>query len=116
MYKFYDQENYDGNIEYKTFIQFINIQKKQNFISQLKFRLREGNGKAIYIIGITDFGELFATHIKMILPSINNFKLVLDSENLQYKYRVFVCNNKYTYCIFSIQEYNLHKFNIDTLF
>ena len=72
MYKFYDQENYDGNIEYKTFIQFISLQKKQNFISQLKFRLTEGNGKAIYIIGITDFGELFATHLKMILPSINN--------------------------------------------
>ena len=47
----FEPENYYGNIEYKL---YISSKKFDRILSQFLFRMREGNGKAIYIIGITD--------------------------------------------------------------
>ena len=61
-----DKESYFGNIEYKRFIKYphtntnTNTRKnrKESLISQLKFRLKEGNGTCIYNIGVDDNGEI----------------------------------------------------------
>jgi len=51
----FEPEQFYGNIEYKL---YISSKKNERIFSQFLFRMREGNGKAIYIIGITDQGKL----------------------------------------------------------
>ena len=51
-----DAENEDGNKEYKLKL-FNSCQENINHIaSQMRFRIEEGNGEAIYTIGVTDSG------------------------------------------------------------
>ena len=54
-------EDEAGNKEYKWKLipeSYINVKKKHNKIaSQMKYRLYEGNGKAVYLIGVTDSGK-----------------------------------------------------------
>ena len=45
----FEPEQFYGNIEYKL---YIGSKKNDRILSQFLFRMREGNGKAIYIIGI----------------------------------------------------------------
>ena len=52
------QEN--KNIEFKELLNpeiHLKAEKKQHLASQMKYRLEEGNGKAIYVIGIDDSGQ-----------------------------------------------------------
>ncbi len=53
-------EDDDGNKEYKWKLSPKNFKdvsmKKEKLASQMKYRLYEGNGKAIYLIGVTDSG------------------------------------------------------------
>ncbi len=54
-------ENEEGNKEYKWNLipsYFTNINKKCNKLaSQMKYRLWEGDGKAVYLLGVTDDGK-----------------------------------------------------------
>lgn len=92
MYKLLDKENYDGNCEYKL---FINKKKYINLTTQFFFRLNEGNQKCIYIIGIDDFGYLHIKNFKTILK--NTFYFI----NIINKYQ----NIKYKICFFYINQY-----------
>lgn len=47
-----------GNLEYKLNLNKMNNNKFQKYSSQLKYRILEGDGYAIYIIGVNDFGEV----------------------------------------------------------
>ena len=53
-----DAEKYWGNIEYKR--EFINMtpEKIKKYATQLKFRIIEGSGTSIYIIGVFDNGKV----------------------------------------------------------
>lgn len=55
---FIDKERDWGNIEYKK--HFINMTpvKIKKYATQLKFRIIEGTGIAIYIVGVTDIGKI----------------------------------------------------------
>ena len=57
-------EKYDGNKEYKLFLNYYNYKSKkqqQNYFdkkaTQMLFRLMEGDGKAVYLIGVGDDGS-----------------------------------------------------------
>lgn len=45
-----------GNIEYKLKLLSPSKQRLDHLVTQLKWRLNEGNGEAIYEIGVTDSG------------------------------------------------------------
>ena len=47
----------EGNREYKWKLHELDDHRLQHFVSQMKFRLFEGNGKAIYILGVLDDGK-----------------------------------------------------------
>lgn len=47
-----------GNIEYKLKLTNPSKQRLEHLITQLKWRLNEGNGEAIYEIGVTDSGKI----------------------------------------------------------
>jgi hypothetical protein len=80
-----DKESYFGNIEYKRFIKYshtnINSKKnrKESLISQLKFRLKEGNGTCIYNIGVDDNGEISDINISDFDESLENIQDMCDS-------------------------------------
>ena len=58
MEAFIPKESYWGNIEYKK--KFVNMtaEKIKKYATQLKFRIIEGSGTAIYIIGVLDNGKV----------------------------------------------------------
>lgn len=51
-------EEYFGNIEYKLYFNISNKNRIEKYTTQLNFRINEGHGKAIYIIGVTDNGHV----------------------------------------------------------
>ena len=71
-------EFYYGNKEYKISLninKIKNIKKKKNKIlnekaSQMLFRIVEGNGKAVYLIGVSDNGESKGIELKEIYISL----------------------------------------------
>lgn len=58
------QEIEEGNIEYKRTLCKTGKEKFNNLVSQLKWRLGEGDGTAIYIIGVDDDGTFYGLNIK----------------------------------------------------
>jgi elongation factor 1-alpha len=53
------QEIESGNIEYKRILTDKSLEKIENRVSQMKWRLAEGNGIAYYLIGIDDDGSVY---------------------------------------------------------
>ena len=51
-------EKDDGNIEYKLSLCDIDDNIINKRITQMKYRLYEGNGEALYFIGVMDDGSL----------------------------------------------------------
>ena len=102
------EEEYLGNREYKIYLdnetieqmkikknkskEFIdnfknikNINKLNKRASQLKFRLEEGRGKALYMIGITDKGNNDGIDIETLFKSINYLYKMVDIINADIK-------------------------------
>lgn len=100
----FESEQFYGNIEYKL---YISSKKNERIFSQFLFRMREGNGKAIYIIGITDKGNLHMKNIKLIYQSIKNFLNIVQNY-AHYKIRLFTYN-QYIYSIISLYNYEIVK-------
>lgn len=51
------EENDWGNVEYKKAFINMDINKIRKYATQLKFRIIEGDGVALYIIGVRDNGD-----------------------------------------------------------
>lgn len=67
------REVYYGNREYKRHLLFPNMQSMQKKSTQLLFRLNEGNGRALYLIGVEDCGQVTGISENEMLMSIDNF-------------------------------------------
>ena len=109
MYKFLDKENDEGNCEYKL---IINKRKNINLTTQFFFRLREGNGKCLYIIGIDDNGFLYFKDFKTVFISTFYFINIINKyQNIKYKLRFFSIN-QYIYSIitFHTKQFNNNNF------
>lgn len=52
------REEPDGNLEYKLKLVEVPPERLEELASQLKYRLEEGMGEAIYELGVTDEGEI----------------------------------------------------------
>ncbi len=80
------QENDRGNIEYKYKLNYQESdfalkkrrkkeeRKKEKIASQMYYRLLEGEGKAVYIIGVHDDGDNIGIELSEIYDSIRYFK------------------------------------------
>lgn len=66
------KECYYGNREYKLKITNCNDKKIIKRSTQMLFRLHEGNGKAIYLIGIDDNGNIEGLTLEDMNISLNN--------------------------------------------
>lgn len=94
------KENDDGWIEYKTkMCQFQNPEHRINRLTtQMKFRLYQGNGVAIYNLGYLDDGHPHGMSQPILLDSLNNFfKIAKDAEAEVRSMNIL--KGKYGYCV-----------------
>ena len=107
MLKYFDKESDEGNIEYKLFIG--KTKCKHRLLSQCFYRIREGNGKAIYIIGITDAGQLVFTNMKTLYLSITNFINIIKPY-CKFKMKIFI-KKPYVYSIICVYNNKINSIN-----
>lgn len=89
-----------GNTEYKIYLSpYMRKNKKkkknvptltfQNYIenksSQLLFRLIEGKGKALYLLGIEDNGSVRGMTVEEMMMTLDNIKLMVQQINAKIK-------------------------------
>ena len=105
----------EGNREYKWKISIEDEKEKDNKInklaSQMKFRLYEGNGKALYIIGLTNEGDavgITENDLYNTLCIIDEVAIKINSDILGIK---IYNNNNYYICTIRIYK-NECEFNI----
>jgi GTPase len=94
------KEKYYGNREYKYKIINIDDIKIEKRATQCLFRLHEGNGKALYLLGVNDNGNVKGILLVDLLESIKNIiKIVSRINAIIKKINIYViCNVKNTYC------------------
>ncbi|XP_075159583.1 GTP-binding protein 2 [Haematobia irritans] len=63
-----------GNIEYKLKLVNPSKQRFEHLVTQMKWRLREGHGEAIYEIGVSDSGHLHGLNEKDMNASLSTLK------------------------------------------
>lgn len=66
----------EGNIEYKRYLINLSEKRFEELLSQMKWRLSEGNGIAFYYIGVNDDGTIENINSSQIKESINNLKKI----------------------------------------
>ena len=101
-------EKEEGNKEYKRFLKCRKNQENE-FIekraSQMLYRLVEGEGKAIYLMGVDDNGDIYSLDNKVIEETIRYLKLItkkIDAsikvvriyKNNVFTVRIILCPNK----------------------
>ena len=76
-------EKEEGNKEYKRYLLWSLDKKKGSEIdfinrraSQMLYRLLEGNGKAIYLIGVDDNGKIYSLNEENLSETIRYIKII----------------------------------------
>ena len=99
------KENYYGNREYKYKITNIDSLKKDKRATQCLFRLYEGNGKAIYFIGIDDDGNIKGLYLNDMLVSLRNIKTIVEIIDATiYKISIYSFEDIKYYAIIKIKK------------
>lgn len=107
-----------GNREYKLSLDYSQFDKKKSQTlltkkaSQMLYRINEGDGKALYIIGVRDNGYNIGISIKSLIITLINFiKITHLIECKIYKLRIYKGLNGY---IMTIRvKKNISKFNLE---
>lgn len=104
--KTFEPEEEEGNIEYKRYIS--NLKKKRFFqlLSQMKWRLSEGEGKAIYYIGVNDDGSFYNLTNEKRKKSIENIKNLAALANAEI---IINETEKYLECFLEEKSHKVRK-------
>jgi GTPase len=97
-----EQEIEEGNIEYKRCLIYNNDERTNELITQMLWRVREGNGEAIYYVGVNDNGTFYNWTKLEIKQSIDEFKRLVNLAKLK-----IAKMTKYYYIIDNINNYYL---------
>lgn len=88
------QEKYYGNREYKRKLIYCEQQKFSKRCTQMLFRLHEGDGKAVYLIGIEDNGDITGLTMDELNKSLNNIIKISNNIDAQIKkIKIHILNN-----------------------
>jgi GTPase len=74
-------ENNEGNCEYKRYLVNLNNYRREKLITQMKWRLVEGNNEAIYYLGVNDNGTLYDWTKEEKQETMKNFRILLKKSN-----------------------------------
>jgi len=78
-----DEEIEEGNIEYKRCLTNIDNNRREEFISQMMWRIKEGHGEAIYYLGVENNGTFYDWSKSEIKESIDQIKKIIKIANLK---------------------------------
>lgn len=111
--KVLEPENDNGNVEYKRHLSsqdiYINSSRFHQLVTQMKFRVSEGNGLAIYYLGIEDNGYSYNLSKVEKIISMKNLKKIVKYLDYQIGKVIF---NKY-YIKIEIKEKKIFpEFNV----
>jgi len=76
-----EKEKDDGNIEYKRQLINLDNEKINKRMTQMKYRVYEGLGEALYFIGVEDNGSLLGLNEEEYKESILNLELIANKIN-----------------------------------
>ena len=76
-----EKEKDDGNIEYKRQLINLDNDKINKRMTQMKYRIDEGLGEALYFIGVEDDGTLLGLNENEYRESIYNLELIANKIN-----------------------------------
>ena len=108
-----ERENNEGNIEYKLKLIDLSELKIEKIATQMKYRCRQGFGECIYLLGISDSGNIIGINdedYEITMKCINN-ALYKNNYIISTLTKKLVDENKYIYELL-IREQN-HKKYID---
>lgn len=74
-------ENNEGHCEYKRYLINLSDYRMEKLITQMNWRLVEGNNQAIYYLGVNDNGSLYNWSKKEQRETMKNFKLLVKRCN-----------------------------------
>lgn len=74
-----EPEKDDGNIEYKRQLLDITNDRIETLATQMKYRLTEGDGEAIYEIGVNDDGSYYGLDNNNLTESLSNVEKIANS-------------------------------------
>jgi flagellar biosynthesis GTPase FlhF len=72
----YPEEDDDGPVEYKLKLKAISMERLEQLITQMKFRLHEGGGECIYHVGLLDNGDPLGINEKELETSLKTLCLM----------------------------------------
>lgn len=77
-------ENDDGNIEYKRYLKINqNDERFEELKTQLIWRVNEGNGEAIYYLGVNDNGSFYKLTNQEKIDTVKTMKNLVKAANLK---------------------------------
>ena len=90
-------ESDEGNIEYKR---EISSRNKEKYLTQMIYRLNEGNGIAYYYLGVDDDGNFYDWDDKIKKASLKNLIDIISEVNAKINY-ILEFNTGYKVKIYS---------------
>lgn len=92
----FHRENDEGNIEYKVYLgvrnQPMTLHRTEKLKTQMRWRLSEGNGECMYVIGLYDNGDCgkltkdeLITSMKVILSIVNEEAYSFQTQVVKHK-------------------------------
>lgn len=97
-------EKDEGNIEYKLKLINLDIETLNKRSTQMLYRVNEGNGEAIYYIGVLDNGSVVGINIDEYNESIENLKTIASNINCTVSSIIENNVNKSYYGVFLIRN------------
>ena len=101
-------EQYEGKIEYKCYFNLKSRQRLDKYITQLNYRINEGEGEAIYIIGITDNGQVVGLNSQILSENIRILSYMCRKLDSQITLIIHGINQNKRFLICKIKSKNYH--------
>ena len=106
-----DPEQEFGNIEYKSSLVSKSQDRIQCIASQMRFRVDQGEGEAIYVIGVSDDGSPVGVTDEDFTESFNNLSLAANENNYSVTMLVTkTLKNSNKICELLVREKNDQKY------
>jgi GTPase len=78
-----DPEVEEGNIEYKRYLSDLTKQRLEEYVSQMIWRVREGDGEAIYYLGVEDDGTFYNWTTNEKKQTLDSFKIIVKTAKMK---------------------------------
>jgi GTPase len=79
----FEPENDEGNIEYKQHLIEPPPERLERLISQMKYRMTEGGGEALYELGVSDHGIPHGLNDEELYKSMETMKTLAEANNAE---------------------------------